>query len=115
MAGLRYPSHGRSGQTGYPIRPSAEGRSNWLNHIRNDASGMKEKRKRLSNVSTPQEYATPQNQKPKRGENQRCSTEEAPQGSKHQRKHQGSLHCKGWKKSSANFKRIVELPGDVFR
>jgi len=31
MAGLRYPSHGRSRQTGYPIRPSVEGRSSWLN------------------------------------------------------------------------------------
>ena len=34
MAGLRYPSHGRSRQTGYPIRPSAEGRSSWLNFPR---------------------------------------------------------------------------------
>lgn len=34
MAGLRYPSHGRSRQTGYPIRPSAEGRSSWLNFLR---------------------------------------------------------------------------------
>ena len=30
MAGLRYPSHGRSRQTGRPIRPSAEGRSSGL-------------------------------------------------------------------------------------
>jgi len=34
MAGLRYPSHGRSRQSGYPVRPSAEGRSNWLNFLR---------------------------------------------------------------------------------
>jgi len=34
MAGLRFPSHGRSRQTGYPIRPSAEGRSRWLNFPR---------------------------------------------------------------------------------
>jgi len=34
MAGLRYPSHGRSRQSGYPIRPSAEGRSSWLNFLR---------------------------------------------------------------------------------
>ena len=30
MAGLRYPSHGRSRQSGRPVRPSAEGRSSWL-------------------------------------------------------------------------------------
>ncbi|HQZ65837.1 MAG TPA: hypothetical protein PLY87_12200, partial [Planctomycetaceae bacterium] len=34
MAGLRYPSHGRSRQSGHPVRPSAEGRSNWLNFPR---------------------------------------------------------------------------------
>ena len=34
MAGLRYPSHGRSRQTGLPVRPSAEGRSSWLNFPR---------------------------------------------------------------------------------
>jgi len=34
MAGLRFPSHGRSRQTGYPVRPSAEGRSNRLNFLR---------------------------------------------------------------------------------
>ena len=34
MAGLRYPSHGRSRQTGRPIRPSAEGRSSWLDLLR---------------------------------------------------------------------------------
>ena len=34
MADLRYPSHGRSRQTGRPIRPSAEGRSSWLNVLR---------------------------------------------------------------------------------
>jgi len=34
MAGLRYTSHGRSRQSGYPIRPSAEGRSCWLNFLR---------------------------------------------------------------------------------
>jgi len=38
MAGLRFPSHGRSRQTGYPIRPSAEGRSNWLNFPRKTLS-----------------------------------------------------------------------------
>jgi len=32
MAGLRYPSHGRLRQT--EVRPSAEGRSNWLNFLR---------------------------------------------------------------------------------
>ena len=34
MTGLRYLSHGRSRQSGYPIRPSAEGRSCWLNFLR---------------------------------------------------------------------------------
>ena len=34
MAGLRYPSHGRSRQSGHPGRPSAEGRSCWLNLLR---------------------------------------------------------------------------------
>ncbi|RLT20431.1 MAG: hypothetical protein DWI29_03875 [Planctomycetota bacterium] len=34
MAGLRCPSHGRSGQSGHPGRPSAEGRSCWLNLLR---------------------------------------------------------------------------------
>ena len=34
MSGLRYPSHGRSGQSGHPARPSAEGRSCWLNLLR---------------------------------------------------------------------------------
>jgi|GEM_PF-3321669 len=34
IAGLRYPSHGRSRQTGRPIHPSAEGRSHWLNFLR---------------------------------------------------------------------------------
>ena len=34
LAGLRYPSHGRSRQTGHTFRPSAEGRSCWLNFLR---------------------------------------------------------------------------------
>ena len=34
MAGLCCPSHGRSRQSGYPVRPSAEGRSSWLNFPR---------------------------------------------------------------------------------
>ena len=34
MAGLRYPFHGRSRQLRYRIRPSAQGRSNWLNFLR---------------------------------------------------------------------------------
>lgn len=34
MAGLRYPSHGRSRQNGLPVRPSAEGRSSWLHFPR---------------------------------------------------------------------------------
>ena len=34
MSGLRYPSHGRSRQSGHPARPSAEGRSCWLNLLR---------------------------------------------------------------------------------
>jgi len=34
MAGLRYPSHGRSRQSGHPVRPSADGRSSWLNFPR---------------------------------------------------------------------------------
>ncbi len=34
MSGLRYPSHGRLRQSGHPGRPSAEGRSNWLNLLR---------------------------------------------------------------------------------
>jgi|GEM_PF-1161082 len=34
MAGLRYPSHGCSRQSGHPVRPSAEGRSSWLNFLR---------------------------------------------------------------------------------
>ncbi len=36
MAGLRYPSHGRLRQT--EIRPSAEGRSNWLYFLRKTLS-----------------------------------------------------------------------------
>ena len=34
MAGLRSPSQGGSGQSGHPARPSAEGRSCWLNLLR---------------------------------------------------------------------------------
>jgi len=36
MAGLRFPSHGRLRQT--EVRPSAEGRSNWLNFLRKTLS-----------------------------------------------------------------------------
>jgi hypothetical protein len=38
MAGLRVPSHGRSRQTRYRTRPSAEGRSDWLNLLRKKLS-----------------------------------------------------------------------------